>query len=191
MQVQKISFTSDGIQNNQKKDSALYTKRGYMWQLGTDQFLIGTFAGYGLLEAVDKFQLIKNKNNLSPKALKQKAWKHTKYNILAGLATGIASTLLGTLFINKHTVPIAEKAFDNLEKQEQINAKVKELIKQSKEEKAEDKASKTSEENKSSEPKNDTSEKTEQEEQKTDDKVTENKISDTKTQEEKDSKKEA
>ena len=128
MQVQKVSFTSAEQPVQQPKESALYSKKGYMWQVGTDQFLIGAVSGYGLLEAVDKFQLIKNKKNLSAQALKQKAWKHTKYNLLIGLATGIASVLIGKYFINKYTIPFAEKTFDNLVKQEKINEKAKELV---------------------------------------------------------------
>ena len=128
MQVQKINFTSS--QEQQKKESALYSKKGYMDLLRASQFTEGFLGGYALLEAIDKFQLIKNKNNLSPKALKAKAWKHTKYNLLGGIGVGIASVLIGKFFTNKYLIPLNEKLSDFVAKQERINAKAKELIEQ-------------------------------------------------------------
>lgn len=126
MQVQKISFTS--AQTEHKKDSALYSKRGYMDLLRAAQFSEGFLGGFAILESIDKFQLIKNKKNLAKDALKQKAWKHTKYNLLGGIAAGIGSVLLGKFVTNKYLIPMNEKIADWAEKQEKINAKAKELV---------------------------------------------------------------
>ena len=124
MQVQNISFTS----TEPKKESALYSKKGYMDLVRASQFTEGFLGGYAILETIDKFQLIKNNDNLAKKALKAKAWKHTKYNLLAGLATGVGSVLIGKFFTNKYTIPLNEKIADWAEKQEKINAKAKELV---------------------------------------------------------------
>lgn len=126
MQVQKISFTS----SEPKKESALYSKKGYMDLVRASQFTEGFLAGYAVLETIDKFQLIKNKNNLAKDALKSKAWKHTKYNLLGGLATGVASVLIGKFFTNKYTIPLNEKVADWADKQTKINEKAKELVEQ-------------------------------------------------------------
>ena len=126
MQVQKINFTS----SEPKKESALYSKKGYMDLVRASQFTEGFLAGYGVLETIDKFQLIKNKNNLAKDVLKAKAWKHTKYNLLAGLATGVGSVLIGKFFTDKYTIPLNEKVADWADKQIRINEKAKELVEQ-------------------------------------------------------------
>lgn len=128
MQVQKISFTSQT--ERPKKESALYSKKGYMDLVRASQFTEGFLGGYAVLEAIDKFQLIKNKNNLAKNALKAKAWKHTKYNLLGGLATGVASALIGKFFTDKYTIPLNERVADWAEKQNRINEKAKELVEQ-------------------------------------------------------------
>lgn len=127
MQIQKISFTS---QENQQKESALYSKKGYMNLLTSSQFMEGTLATYGICETIDKFQLIKNRNNRTPKQLKAIAWKHTKYNLLIGIAAGIGSVLIGKYFTNKYLMPMNEKVADWADKQERISAKAKELVEQ-------------------------------------------------------------
>ena len=127
MQVQKISFTA---QTEPKKESALYSKKGYMDLVRASQFTEGFLGGYAVLETIDKFQLIKNKNNLAKDALKSKAWKHTKYNLLGGLATGVASVLIGKFFTDKYTIPLNEKVADWADKQIRINEKAKELVEQ-------------------------------------------------------------
>ena len=129
MQVQKISFTSAQTEQP-KKESALYTKKGYMDLMRASQFTEGFLSGYAVLETIDKFQLIKNKNNLAKDALKSKAWKHTKYNLLGGIATGIGSVLIGKFFTDKYTIPLNEKIADWADKQTRINEKAKELIEQ-------------------------------------------------------------
>ena len=126
MQVQKISFTS----SEPKKESALYSKKGYMDLVRASQFTEGFLAGYAVLETIDKFQLIKNNDNLAKDALKAKAWKHTKYNLLAGLATGVGSVLIGKFFTDKYTIPLNEKIADWADKQIRINEKAKELVEQ-------------------------------------------------------------
>ena len=98
--------------------------------LGAAQFTEGFLAGYAVLESVDKFQLIKNKKNLTLPALKKKAWKHTKYNLLGGLAAGVASVLAGKYITNKYTLPINEKIADWADKQQRIHEKAKELVEQ-------------------------------------------------------------
>lgn len=134
MQVQKISFTSSTTQEQPKKESALYSKDGYMNLLRTNQFTNGFLATFGLLEAIDKFQLIKNNKNLSAKALNQKAWKHTKYNLLGGITAGILSTLIGKFVTDKYTIPFSEKMWDFKVKQEEISKRTSELMKQVNEE---------------------------------------------------------
>ena len=128
MQVQKISFTSHIDQP--KKESALYTKKGYMDLYKAGQFTEGFLGGFALLETIDKFRLIKNKNNLSTDLLKKTAWKHTKRNLLYSVATGIASLLIGKFFTNKIFIPINEKVADWADKQERIRTKAKELVEQ-------------------------------------------------------------
>ena len=133
MQVQKISFTS---QEKQPKESALYSKKGYMKLLTSSQFVTGTLATYGICEAIDKFQLIKNKSNKTIKQLKTSAWKHTKYNLLIGIAAGIGSVLIGKYYTNKYIMPVNEKVADWADKQARISAKAKELIEQEEVQKA-------------------------------------------------------
>ncbi len=128
MQVQKVSFTSSETPQKPKKESALYRKEGYMNLLRASQFTEGLLGGYAVLETIDKFQLIKNKRNLPAKTLKQIAWKHTKYNLLGGVATGVLSALIGKYFTDKYTIPLNEKISDWADKQNRINAKAKELI---------------------------------------------------------------
>lgn len=137
MQVQKISFTAD---NNQQQ-SSLYSKKGYMQLVNTARFTEGMLGGFAILESLDKFSLVKNKKNLPAKELKAKAWKHTKWNILGGIATGIATILIGKV-MDKKLIPWNEKMWDMAEKQEAINKKAKELVEQErapKPEKAEEK----------------------------------------------------
>jgi len=125
MQVQKISFTSE----NKSEQSSLYSKKGYMQLANTGRFMEGLFCGFAILESTDKFELIKNKRNLPAKALKAKAWKHTKWNILGGVATGIASIFIGKV-LDKKLIPWNEKMWDMAEKQRAINEKAKELVEQ-------------------------------------------------------------
>jgi len=162
MQVQKISFTS---QEYPQKDSALYSKKGYMNLLASSQFMTGALATYGICEAIDKFQLIKNRNNRTPKQLKTIAWKHTKYNLLIGIAAGIGSVLMGKYFTNKYLMPMNEKVADWADKQERISAKAKELVEQEEFQKAAPAKIETKEEDK----KEDTKEVKEEESKKTTD----------------------
>ena len=191
MQVQKISFTS--AEQKEQKESALYSKRGYMQQVRTSQFFGGFLATYGILESIDKFILV-NKTNVAKETLKKTAKKHTKYNLLFGLAAGIGSILIGKFFTDKYTIPFAERQWDKLVKYEEINNKAKDLIKQAKEEGTEQaKVQSSVEEPKSIENKEKKAEKSDSEE-----KISKNETSKEKTEEkakekieEKDSKKDA
>ena len=132
MQVQRISFPSE----NKSEQSSLYSKKGYMQLLNTTRFLGGLLGGFATLECIDKFQLIKNKENLPVKTLKTKAWKHTKWNILGGIATGIAAIFMGKV-MDKKLIPWNERLWDAAEKQRAINEKAKELVEQEKAQKTE------------------------------------------------------
>lgn len=125
MQVQKITFTS----NNKPEQSSLYSKKGYMQLVNTTRFMEGLLGGFAILESIDKFELVKNKKNLPAKALKAKAWKHTKLNILGGIATGIATIFIGKA-MDKTLIPLNEKLWDSAEKQRAIREKAKELVEQ-------------------------------------------------------------
>lgn len=127
MQVQRISFTGE----NKSEQSSLYSKRGYMSLANAARFIEGTFAGFAILESIDKFELVKNKKNLPAKTLKAKAWKHTKWNMVGGVATGIATVFIGKV-MDKKLIPWAERISDAAEKQRAINEKAKELVEQEK-----------------------------------------------------------
>lgn len=171
MQIQKVSFTS--AQPQEQKESALYSKSGYMSQLRGAQFVEGFLATYGILETIDKFVLV-NKKDVTKEVLKKTAKSHTKYNLLLGLAGGIASVLIGKYFTDRYTLTFAEKQYDKLVKYKEINNKTKELIKEVKEVGQEKTQLPENKEN-TSEPKSGNKEKTELEEKKVEDKSSEKK----------------
>ena len=188
MQVQKVSFTS--AQPKEQKESALYSKRGYMNQVRYSQFLGGFLATYGILETIDKFVLT-GKTDVTKEALKKTAKSHTKYNFLCGLAAGVASMLVGKFFTDKYTIPFAERQWDKLEKYEEINNKTKELIKEVKEV-GQEKAQLSETKEHTSETKVENKEKSEAEIKKTEDKTSDKKPEEKKEDnEQKDSKKDA
>ncbi len=163
MQIQKISFTA-AEQPQQKRESNLYSKKGYMNLVRTSQFMEGALAVFAALECIDKFQLIK-KTDVAKDVLKQTAKKHTKYNIIWGILGGIVSALIGKFVTDKYTLPFAEKSFDYAQKQEEISNSMKKAkaeveakynnksipeneIEENKEEKQENKVEKPETENK-------------------------------------------
>lgn len=127
MQIQKINFTASEAPQ-QKKEPAIYCKKGYMTLLTSAQFTEGLFGGFATFEAIDKFQLIKNTKNLTKEQLKAKAWKHTKWNMALALLTGALSVVIGKTITNKFLMPINEKMFDIAEKQKKVSQKAKELV---------------------------------------------------------------
>lgn len=133
MQVNKISFTSE---QPQKKESALYSKKGYMQLANTARFMEGMLGGFAALECVDKFILVKNQEGHSADKLLKKAKNHTKWNILGGIATGILVLLVGKAMDSK-LIPWAEKTWDKAEELEAINKRAKELVEQEKTQKTE------------------------------------------------------
>lgn len=175
MQIQKISFTSNQTQEQPKKNPSLYSKKGYMTLVRASQFTEGFLGGYAILETIDKFTLLKNKNNLPLKALKEKAVKHTKYNLLLGIAAGIACAFIGKFVTDKYTIPMTEKISDWAEKQEQTTQKTKELLKKENNEKSADVKTEKEEKHKEvkqeeAQPEPQKSERTEPEEAKIEDK---------------------
>ncbi len=133
MQVNKISFTSE---QPQKKESALYSKKGFMTVLTASRFTGGMLGGFAALECIDKFVLVNNLEGLSSQKLWKKAKNHTKWNILGGIATGILAIFIGKI-MDKKLIPWNERLWDNAEKQEAINKKAKELVEQEKTQKTE------------------------------------------------------
>ncbi len=84
---------------------------------------------YGITETIDKFILTKNKNNLSAQELSKLAKKHTKRNLLIGLAAGIVSYLI-TWPIYKKMEPTQLKLQKWADDQNRIAEKAEQLVKE-------------------------------------------------------------
>lgn len=128
MQIRPITFTSE---QPQKKESGLYSKKGFMTLLTASRFTEGLLGGFAALECIDKFVLVNNLKGHSSDELWKKAKNHTKWNILGGIATGVLAIFIGKV-MDKKLIPWNERLWDAAEKQEAINKKAKELVEQEK-----------------------------------------------------------
>ena len=106
MQIQNnvnINFKS----NYQKRDSSLYSPEGYETLASAGHFIGGSFMGFGILESLAKNYALKH----GVEKLKTKKYLTTKWNILWGVLTGIATMGIGRL-TNRLTIPACEKIYD-------------------------------------------------------------------------------
>ena len=111
MQVGKVSFTS--LQQNNTKQSALYSKENFIQMGAISDFFIGTAVAFGVLESRDKFKLIKQENIIAS-ALPKVAQRHTIKNAGLSVLFGALYTAIDMALTTKF-LPKFEKAYDKLE----------------------------------------------------------------------------
>ena len=85
------------------------------------------FLTFGILESIDKFKCINNKQKLETAKLKQLAQKQTKHNILWGLAAGVVCYAIAWP-IYKLCEPTQLKLQQWADKQNRIAQKAEQLI---------------------------------------------------------------
>lgn len=114
MDIRNISSTTiPSSQNTAPQKSFSIEKRDI------NNFALGTVLSYGLLETADKYSLLRNKRNKTPKALKIAARLNTFKNIFKGAIGGVVIAVV-CKYLAPSLEPLNPRINSEIQRQGQI-----------------------------------------------------------------------